>query len=397
MRMPNVTPTRRSLWGVAGLFLTLWTPPPIRAQADAAPAHAPEPAAESVPAADGAAARVAADDSRAKAGWRWALLPAIFSTPETGVGGGAGLLLTHRSGEQSAATPPQALPVFGLYTEKGQTSIAFAPELHLHGGDWTVELEASYVDFPSRFYGVGRDAPREAEESYTLEATAAEPVVLRRILSHLRVGLAAELQAFRIRETEPFGLLESGAVLGHDRGRLAGIGPVLRWDSRENRFYPARGSWLQLSARAYRDWLGGDYVYESYAADLRTYRSVAGRHIIAFQILAIDRPGRVPFGQLARLGRSLRGVFEERYVDHAALMGQIEYRFPIWRRFSGVCFAGAGDVAPRPHAWRLDRMRPTAGAGLRFAINPAERMNVRFDFAVGDEETQIYFQFLEAF
>jgi hypothetical protein len=97
------------------------------------------------------------------------------------------------------------------------------------------------------------------------------------------------------------------------------------------------------------------------------------------------------------LGKILRGIFEERYIDHAVMTAQIEYRFPVWRRLAGALFAGAGDVAPGLGDWRFGGVRLAGGGGIRYAVNRAERMHVRFDLAVGNEETQVYFQFLEAF
>lgn len=47
--------------------------------------------------------------------------------------------------------------------------------------------------------------------------------------------------------------------------------------------------------------------------------------------------------------------------------------------------------------WRPGGLRLAGGGGIRYAINPSEKMNVRLDIAVGDEEMQVYFQFLEAF
>lgn len=165
-----------------------------------------------------------AEELQPPPGWGFSLFPAIFSTPETGFGGGAGLILTYRSADLPGGIPPHSMSVFAIYTEQGQTSIALTPELYLSGGAWYLQLKASYADFPSRFYGVGSDAPREAEEEYTIEGVAVEPWVLRRFFAHLRAGPSAYLGNAAIRDRETGGLLDTGAVRGHAGGRRAAAG-----------------------------------------------------------------------------------------------------------------------------------------------------------------------------
>ncbi len=68
----------------------------------------------------------------------------------------------------------------------------------------------------------------------------------------------------------------------------------------------------------------GDRFYSYIAHDLLLEKLIVGRTVVT-----------TPFDELRRLGDSLRGIFDTRYLDQAIVMGQVEYRFPIWRRFSG--------------------------------------------------------------
>jgi outer membrane translocation and assembly module TamA len=93
----------------------------------------------------------------------------------------------------------------------------------------------------------------------------------------------------------------------------------------------------------------------------------------------------------------MRGIYAERLQDRCAVVGQVEYRYPIWRKFSGVAFASVGEVAHRVDGFTLSGARYAAGGGLRFALNVEEKLNVRFDVGVGEWGAETYFQFQEAF
>ncbi|MBD3163396.1 MAG: BamA/TamA family outer membrane protein [Candidatus Eisenbacteria bacterium] len=330
-------------------------------------------------------------------GWTRAILPVVFSTPETGFGFGAGALLTYRGENQSAEERPQSLPLFGLYTVKNQMSIALAPDLTLAGGIWRLGFEISYQKFPLRFYGIGNDTPDAAEEEYTLEGFSFAIRASRRVTGAFRSGIAVDLKRPSYPEKEPGGLLDGRRIPGANGGFYAGAGPLIEWDTRDNLYFPTRGSRLLLETLFYGDALGSDLGYQRTAVDLRHYRSVLDDVVLAGQAIGVDRAGAVPFVDHAQLGDLLRGLYAGRYVDRSVLAGQLELRYPLIGRFRGVVFGGIGQVARRLGDTRLDAMKGTAGAGLRFVLVPRERIHIRFDVGVGPHGAEIYFQFSEAF
>jgi hypothetical protein len=62
-----------------------------------------------------------------------------------------------------------------------------------------------------------------------------------------------------------------------------------------------------------------------------------------------------------------------------------------------VTFAGAGDVFKQTSDLSFDRIKYSVGAGLRFYVNPLERLNIRLDYAYGREGGYFYFFVAEAF
>ena len=93
----------------------------------------------------------------------------------------------------------------------------------------------------------------------------------------------------------------------------------------------------------------------------------------------------------------LRGYPRYRYRDNHFIGTQIEYRAHLFWRLGIVGFAGVGDVFGSPSDIRLSTLKYSVGSGLRVLVNPAERLNIRFDYAVGKEGGYFYFSVGESF
>ena len=110
--------------------------------------------------------------------------------------------------------------------------------------------------------------------------------------------------------------------------------------------------------------------------------------------------GDVPFNQLAQLGgvARMRGYFEGQYRDKTYAMTQVEYRImPLFWRLGAVLFAGIGEVAGRFRDFDLAHLKVSVGAGLRYALDPAERIHIRVDAGVGPGTWGLAVNVLEAF
>jgi len=93
----------------------------------------------------------------------------------------------------------------------------------------------------------------------------------------------------------------------------------------------------------------------------------------------------------------MREYYEGRYRDKYYLAIQGELRWRLSQRWGLVGWAGIGDVAGTLDNFRLDDFKPTVGVGVRFALDPAEVLNVRADFAYGKNTNGMYFNAKEAF
>jgi hypothetical protein len=109
--------------------------------------------------------------------------------------------------------------------------------------------------------------------------------------------------------------------------------------------------------------------------------------------------GNPPYSSLSLMGGEslMRGYYLGRYRDNHMLALQVEYHSPQWKRAGVVVFTGLADVAARFNDFRLRDLKYSVGFGLRYMINPEEKINLRLDFGFGKESFGVYMKILEAF
>ncbi len=327
------------------------------------------------------------------------ILPYAYYSPETKVAFGAGSIYSFRTG--GAAERPSNVRIAATYTQLNQMILAFLPELYLRNERYYYTGFYGYYRYPDKFWGVGGDTPDGAEENYRKNDFESSTSVQRRILPGIYAGPLFQFRYMNVDERDSHGALRGGAIPGSRGGPASGLGVILRHDTRDNTYQPSTGFYNQISAVAFGDGVGSDYAFKVLSLDLRMYaRSFFRSHVIALQTYDVFISGEAPFQMLALLGGSycMRGYYLGRYRDRNMITAQAEYRLPIAWRFGAAAFAGAGDVQSDLHEFSVDRLKYSAGFGVRFLFDAQERINARLDFGFGSgDNAGIYAMVLEAF
>jgi hypothetical protein len=366
----------------------------------AQPEPVPDPKPEGRPAAEvpsDAKAELDAVPTKARSGW--AALPIASYTPETSLG--LGVFATHflRFGNESADTRPSSLSAVGLYTLREQLITELIPEAYWDEERWHVWSRLDYRRYPNRLWDIGASAPDSSEEAYTEHRIRWQAIVDHALDGPLRIAGKLEAMHLTIKGAEPGGLIASGSIPGASGGRTIGLGPALIWDSRDHLLTPHTGDYYEVGVMGFGSAIGSEHAFFTLLMDLRKYLPVTETHTLALQLYSELQSGEVPFHKLAQLGGQelLRGYYEGRFREKALLAFQVEHRFPLFWRISGVTHAALGHVAREPASLLLDPPKWSAGAGLRAMLNTDERLNLRADFGVGDDTFGIYVGIGEAF
>ncbi len=329
------------------------------------------------------------------------ILPIVFYSPETRWGGGTGGIFTFRPAWSKDGGRPSFIPFKAIYSQNRQTEVSIEPEVYLKGGDLFVQGNLSYGKFPEIFYGIGNDIPDGEDEGYTPQHVSLSLSLQKRIVPgrNIFAGLAYGYDHFRFLAFEPGGELSAGTIPGSEGGAISGFSALLRWDSRDNVFFPRRGVNVLLWTGWNSGIFGSDYGYVKAAADLRTYIPFFKSHVLAFQGVFQASSGDVPFMALPKLGgeKILRGIPSGRYRDKAMTAFQAEYRMPVFWRIGLVGFAGIGSVGDSISSLKDAKWRFSGGWGIRFRLSPSEGINLRVDFGYAKGSSGVYITAAEAF
>ncbi len=343
---------------------------------------------------DSGKAGSAKTDSTWNIGW----FPVIFYSTETRLAGGGGVQLVKRGYTERHAS---SIGLIAYYTQNKQYSIGANTVMFFERGTYKAGGEIAYYYFPEKFYGIGNNTAKENEEKYITRSFRFRPIFhLMFLSSNLFIGFNYDYAHFDVLEKEPGKILDSRTITGSEGGLASGIGIDITWDTRDNNLYPTTGSYHQFITGFYGPSLGSDFNFNIYLADLRHYLSLFDDHVLAFRGVAGINSGNPPFQMIyftSSVGAFLRGYTQSRFMDKTVLTFEAEYRMPLVWRFGLVGFAGIGQVAPKISQMSVKEIKPSVGFGIRFALIPDQKVNVRIDMGVGKDDGSFNINLMEAF
>src|SRR5436190_3581464 len=294
------------------------------------------------------------------------------------------------------------MPSGFLYTLNDQILIAIGANIFLPKEKYIVRFENSFSKFPDKFWGIGNYTPASAVENYTFTQFYLNPQISRKVWGDYFAGVGLEYQdVFRIKY-DSGGNFEKQEVVGiYNRKsyHVFGYSLLLTHDSRNHAYQPDKGALFRVKFANFNHQVWSDYDFHTVEVDFRRFISVGSNQVLAFQGYSILTFGDVPYRNLAVLGGNsmMRGYYSGRYRDKTFIGAQAEYRFPIHKRFSGVCFVSGGQVSDVLGDMSFSGFKPAGGLGLRFAVLPKEKLNLRFDVAAGNELVNYYIVLAESF
>ena len=344
--------------------------------------------------------------------------PYVLYGPETSIGfgiGGSYLFKFPGSGGEER-TRTSALPLAFTYTLENQLLFYSGFEIFTPDEAYVISGNARAQVFPRLFYGVGPQTPVTNEVVFESTELVFEPIFSKQALIDklfLGVGVRARdvsSTAF-FRGEDPKDELPDGVpgeftqIDGANGSRSVGGELAALYDTRNSLLNAQTGSYFELTYGRYDKVLGGTNRYTLTRADVRHFTQIGGtepfRDVFAVQGIGYFAQGGVPLVELAQLGSGeiMRGYYEGRYIDNNYLAAQAEYRLNLdGSPFGFVGFASTGLVAPEVNTFRIANLRGAAGVGVRFMVDPVERLNLRADFAMtGEGDFNFYIQIGEAF
>jgi hypothetical protein len=330
------------------------------------------------------------------------LLPLLYYTPDTRWAAGAAGVYYFKIPSKvinEKETRVSNVQFLADYTQNKQLDIWGQWNIFTRNENYLYKGELRYRNFPDRFYGIGNNTLKENEEKYEYNLFSFKTLALKKVYPAVFLGVDYHFEKEYGFTYTPGKSLETGTIIGHNGGIQSAVGLVAIYDNRDNIINTYKGSLIELSSYFYAKEIGSTFNFSYLNLLYQKFWQIKRKHIIALQTRVRYGFGDIPFLDLSTAGNDdlLRGYPKNRYRDKHFAGTQLEYRFPLFWRFGLVTFAGAGDVFSKHTDLSLDRLKYSYGAGLRFVVNPAERLNIRLDYARGKDGGYFYFVVAESF
>ena len=324
--------------------------------------------------------------------------PIVFYSPETGWGGGGGLVYVRVADGDVKTQRPSTFQVSLVGTEKLHVTLQALGDIWTSNNKYRFNYEIVVQQAPGKFFGIGPVTPDNSEKYTPINAR----FILtgqRRVAPHLFVGARYFLERSTLKDVTP-GPLISGTVPGQYGWWLTTVSAVTSYDSRDRYYSPLHGLYASLQFTRATRAIGSEFDYWRLVTDVRWYQAFIAEHVIALQFYMDDAwKGTPPFERMPRLGGQniLRGFFGGRFRDNHVMALQGEYRTPEWWKVSAVAFIATGGVAHSQDLYEARTFRTGYGVGLRWAITHPDRLNLRIDHGWGPGSSGTYFTVGEAF
>ncbi|MGM0589215.1 MAG: BamA/TamA family outer membrane protein [Bacteroidota bacterium] len=332
------------------------------------------------------------------------ILPALGSTPETGLLVGGIVMYQFKPSRADLDTRSSSVLFSAIYTVRKQILLSMLPDIILPNEQWVFNGNYFYNYFPEYYWGIGplqNDAERRVVFYSQLNI---EQNALVQWGPDLFIGPQLRWsRLYNIRFETPGGeRVQPPSIAQTNGSAIAGAGVTVRWDRRNSTMTPTQNFFVEIMVNSYAEMLGGETQYGDLEIDTRKYWDVGseeGRSVIATQFFVQSRWGDPPFWDLATLGGDIimRGYYMGRYRDWNSAQLQTEWRQRLLGRWGMTLFVSTGEVWQRWNNISLERNKWTVGGGLRFNFNKQDPTNIRLDIGVGPDTFGFYLQFGEAF
>ncbi|MCF7793084.1 MAG: BamA/TamA family outer membrane protein [Candidatus Cloacimonetes bacterium] len=311
----------------------------------------------------------------------FAVFPQFAYSQETGFWGG--LITYYRYQIDQDPELKNHLDMMTMYTQKKQLQIRFFPKFNLTNLNSELNIDTSFMKWPSEFYGVENTDPEAEMYKFTPEIFEFELDWKYDLKPNWFLHFYSDQLHSVIIKRENSVLMTD--LPGNEENILSGIGSGISYDSRDSEDYSTKGIFANLKLHSYSSWLGSDYDYEKLTLDLREFISINRNHVFAFQQYFSYRSDTTPFYRLFKLGEYVRAFNNELFLNNHGIAFRAEYRFfpftgKIGQRIGFATFFDTGQGMQNLEDLNFSKFRCSFGAGLRISIFVQDRFNLRFDY-----------------
>ncbi|MEL0609327.1 BamA/TamA family outer membrane protein [Vibrio echinoideorum] len=326
-------------------------------------------------------------------------LPTAYYTPEKKFGVGLLMVGLYHTDGADKSTQPSSLVVNSFVSQNKSYGVSIENMTYFNQGKQRLLLDVDLHNEASVYYGKGIAAGDKDTNKHEFDEVlySFKPTWMTALGPHYYLGVGGDITYAKADKLEHV-VDDNGTTPFYElpSGTSAGVVLSSVYDSRDYRLNASDGWLFQLDAGLYQNF-ESDKTYSLYDLEVANYinlNPIPG--LVAWQVQGQFSEGDVPWYAMPDLGGSsaMRGYIKGRYRDDHMMMGQVEYRLPIVQRLGMVFWGAAGSVAPSVSELNEDILT-SVGTGFRFRIK--DKINLRADVGVGQNETAFYLNVNEVF
>ncbi len=328
---------------------------------------------------------------------QWGVVPSVFLTPELGFGVVGTLFGVSPFKEKTSITTSTSFVlVSGFLASNESYGFRFKGQSIPWNAPFQLRYETKVTKLSHYYWGIGYKNghdDRHRKIHYGTEYYASPNIA---IPFHDHGQIIGGIHAIWLR-SQGYQSKDRRLSVAQPNQKTLSVILGLNWDSRDVPSEPKSGHVFAIEWATSRQAFGSDQDFDRWTANLKKYHFFDRDNVFAWSLLAESSRGDVPWYELSLFGgqESIRGYYSGRYRDKTQLSGQIEWRHRFNQRHGMVIWTGVGAVSPSVSQLSSAHWLPMIGVGYRLTLKP--RVNMRFDFGLGQSSTGFYIKLNEAF
>lgn len=321
-------------------------------------------------------------------------VPIVITEPAVGFGGGMGAVFFHNkknfaNKQTKGQLPPVMTMVGGAYTSNDSWFSFLAHQGSYFKDRFRYTGALGYMSINLTSYGTGIFG-RERRFNFNMKGFLTFHELSIRPIRKVPMFVGFNYLYFNNQLSLKTGINIPGWDVITRSSNIGGMNMMFMWDTRDNMFTPNSGVMTAWEFGLFDKALGGDNNYWNFSNRTYAYVPFVENSLVGgFRANLLAKWGDiVPFYELPFI--TMRGIPALRYQDHYVGVGETEFRWAVYRRWSLIGFAGIGYTAPKIKEFNNSVGRVAGGGGFRYLIAKDYNIHGGIDVAKGPEQWAWY-------
>ncbi len=320
------------------------------------------------------------------------VVPIPFSNPTLDTGLVVGAAYFYRQTEEQKKVQPASVTAAGaMYSNNGSKALALVQQNYWNNDKWRFTGAIGAADLRLSLL-----APDESADGQSLAWHIDGQFVSAKLARKVTGDWYGGFNLRSIIAKQDFESSTTTLAFDTDSDvRSTGLGVSVEFDSRDMPINSYSGRYLEAEALFNDEAFGSDNTYQSYGLTYRSYHEVHESVVLAWEMQGCLRAASTPLWDACTI--KLRGFDVTDYLGKMTVSGQLEARWRLSKRWGLAGFAGVGQYNTSFSGFQEHEAIPSYGAGVRFMVLAAKRINLRVDYARSKDSDAIHVSVGEAF